>query len=117
MSYILQASSSDQFSFEPEYDFVKSSAKIENMHRTRSGDRYVYKWGEYVRFKMSVKYVSSENASMVNDWWSENTALQFYEEGSTDITSCQITNKNTPFGEFVKPHNDLFEGRLELEEY
>lgn len=117
MSFILQASSSSQVTLEPEYDFTQQDAKIENQHRTRSGDLTRYQWGRYKRIKFSVRYVSSNDMSMVNDWWRENTELQFYEEGTTDITSCMVSNKSLPIGERIKPHLDQYEGRVELEEY
>lgn len=117
MSFILQASSASQVSLEPEYDYGRSDSKIENIHRTRSGDRYVYKWGEYRKFKFSIRYVTSADQSTINDWWRNNTLLQFYEEGSTDISSVQLVNRSLPVGELIKPYIDQYEGRLELEEY
>lgn len=117
MSFILQATSSDQVSLEPEFDYARKDTKIENIHRTRSGDRYVYKWGEYRRISFSVRFINSATTNSINDWWTENTFLEFYEEGTTDITSCQLANKTLPIGEFIKPYLTKFKGRLELEEY
>jgi hypothetical protein len=117
MSFILQANSSSQVTLEPEYDYARTDAKIENEHRTRSGDRYVYNWGRYRRIKFSIRYVDSATMNIVNNWWRNDTKLEFYEQGTTDITSCQLTNSTIPIGEFVRPYTNLFEGRVELEEY
>ena len=117
MSFILQANSSDQVTLEPEFDFAKKDVKIENQHRARAGDRTVFFWASYKRISFSIRYVNSMTMSRVNEWWENNINLQFYEQGTTDITSCQLTNRSLPIGEFIKPHIDQFEGRIELEEY
>jgi hypothetical protein len=117
MSFVLQANSNSQVFLEPEYDFSKSTAKIENVHRTRAGSRYVYKWGEYTRFKFSLRFINSADMSTLNEWWSTNAQLEFYEEGTLDITSCQISNATLPIDKFIAPYMDRFKGKIELEEY
>lgn len=118
MSYLLFPSSGNHVSFEPEWDFERADRKIENEHRTREGARYVYKWGEYERFKFGATFVSSADAAIVNSWWSTNTKLLFMSSSDTaTVFSLQITNDARPFAKFQPPYDNLYQGTIELEGY
>lgn len=101
----------------PEFDYTQQDRKIENVHRTRAGGRFVYKWGDYFIAKFSVRYVSSEQHAIVNSWWSENTQLLWMVDTGAIVESVQIVNRQLPIGEFILPHNDLYQGAIELETY
>ncbi len=115
MPFILQADSNTQVTLEPEFDYKDSSAKIENMHRTRDGSLFKYYWGDYTRIKFTIRFVNSETKEQINDWWLNNTELEFYEEGTTDVSTVLITNKAKPIDQFIRPYTDKFRGRIELE--
>jgi hypothetical protein len=117
MSWLLFPSSGNHVTLDPEWNFDRSDKKIEDEHRTRSGRRYVYKWGSHARWKFDVQYVSSSTAAIVNSWFLSNASLLFMESGGTEIFSVQITNADLPFGRFVKPYTSLMLGTIELSTY
>lgn len=116
MAFRLFVDSSTGVTVYPEWNFEQDTTKIEDEHRARSGARYVYKWGQYEKFKFSVSWVNSEFRSIVNSWWSTNTKLLFMEEGSTEVYSVQLVG-DLPVNEYMKPYRDQFGGVIELEGY
>jgi len=115
--YRLFVDSSNGVDVEPEYNYQEQDTKIENRHRTRSGEEYIYKWGGYKRRKFGVRWVNSNFKSIVNSWWDSNTELLFMEEGGTEVFSVRITNRNLPIGSIEKPYSDTFKGSIELGTY
>ncbi len=107
----------------PELNFERRDTMIENFHRTRSGARFTYKWGEYWAAKVPVRFVSSGDTAIVNSWWSDRALLVFRQYDSTsgpaaaDVRSCIITNKRIPIGKFESPNMTEFKGVIELETY
>ena len=101
----------------PLYDYVEVDKKVESRHRTRSGNEYAYKFGDYQHIKMSVTYVDSTFKAIVNSWWNSNADLLFMEEGGTEISSVHLINKELPIGKFMKPYTDQFGGKIELGSY
>ena len=102
---------------DPEYNLTEKDKKIESRHRVRSGEEYVYKFGEYKIIKFNVMYVNSSFKSIVNSWWSSNTELLFMEVGASVVSSVRIVNKELPIGKFIKPYTDTFKGVIELNGY
>lgn len=117
MSYLLFVSSGVEVSFEPEWDFERTDPKIENEFRTRGGQRYVYKWAQYTKFKFGATFVSSSYAAIVNSWWSSNTKLLFMSTSETAVYSVQLGNNSRPFAKFQQPYDNLYQGVIELETY
>lgn len=117
MTYVLFISSGVDVSFNPEYDFTDQESKIETRHRTKSGREYVYKWGDYKKFKFSVSYVNSSFKSIVNSWWNTNTELLFMKQGETQVYSVRLGGKKSPIGKFIKPYDDNFKGTIDLGTY
>lgn len=117
MSYALFVDSSTSVTLEPEYDFSRDDEKIEDVHRMRDGSMFRYKWGEFDKWKFSVRYVNSSDASVINNWFKSNQQLLFMEVGATQVHSVYITNKKLPISKLIKPYDNLFEGGLELETY
>ena len=101
-------------------DFKKfkwGGKKIENRHRVRDGGEFIYKWGDYRTVLAPVKFVNSSFAADVNSWWSSNADLLFVENYTTKVESVHLINKTKPIDQFVKPHDDLFMGKIELGTY
>lgn len=117
MTYRLFVNSSTGVDVEPEWGFKDSGKKVETRHRTRSGEEYVYRWGDYRTFDVPVMYVSSSTMAIVNSWWNSNTELLFMEEGSTDVSSVHISNKSKPIDSKIKPYDNLFKGTIKLSTY
>lgn len=101
----------------PDFDFEQIGEKVENRHRVRSGEQYVYKWGEIRKFQMGVSYVDSGFKSVVNSHWKENTELLFVQSGDMRVNSVRIGNTSLPVGEFIEPYMNLFKGTIQLETY
>ena len=102
---------------EPEYNYVEKDKKIETRHRTRSGKEYVYKFGEFNRFKFGVMYVDSAFKSIVNSYWNNNAELLFMEVGASQVYSVRLINKELPIGKAIKPYSDSFKGLIDLGTY
>lgn len=115
--FMLFVDSSNSVELEPEWGFTTKDKKIENRHRVRSGEEYVYKWGSYEKVKFKVSYVNSSNKSIVNSWWVSNTELLFTVDSGASVSSVFITNKDTPIGKYNKPYSSLFKGAIELSTY
>lgn len=117
MAFRLFVDSLAGLTVEPEWDYRGQDRKVEDMHRTRTGGRYVYRWGGYGRDTMTVRYVTSEFASIINSWWDSNTKLLWKNESDTNVFSVLLVNKELPVGQFVRPYTDLYLGKIELETY
>lgn len=101
----------------PEWDFKLEDHKIENVHRTRLGNMYRYKWGSYKRVKFSVEHLSSSDMCRVNSWWGANTPLRLFDTSSVLVCSAYLVNNTVPIGQMVSPYVDKFKGVIELETY
>lgn len=100
-----------------EYDLKETGQKFESQHRTRAGNRYVYKWGQYDEVSFGSKYLTQVEKIIVNSWWSGNDELLLLDEYGTKVMSCQVLNKKTPFGKRIKPYNRQFQGTIQLGTY
>lgn len=101
----------------PEYDLKQSDKKLESKHRRPIGQQEIFKWGNYKKNEFSIKYISRDQRSIINSYWSTNTELIFTQSGQAEINSVHLTNKNIPINQFVLPYNNLFQGVIELETY
>lgn len=117
MSHLLFVDSSNSVTLEPEWDFEQGQKKNETVHRTRAGNRFVYKWGEFETFKFSLNFVDSSTAAIVNSWWNTNTELLFSTDGGVTVSSVQLTNRSKPLARFNMPYDDEYKGKIELETY
>ena len=117
MSFILYVDSNNGVTVYPEYNSKFSAKKVETRQRVRDGGEFVYKWGEYDALKIGVSFVNSSFRAIVNSWWSSNTNLLWVETGETNVTSVHLINKAQPIDTNIKPHNDLFKGKIELGTY
>lgn len=118
MSFLLFATSGDHVTIDPHWDFDRKDAQIKNEHITRSGKRYVYKWGSYCKFSFTVSFVNSRGASLINSWWITNTKLRFFDEADpASVFSVMIVASDLPMGKYQKPYTNLFTGKIELQGY
>lgn len=102
----------------PEYDFKDTSEKIESVHTTRAGNRYVYKWGDNDAAKFGVKFVTSSQRHVLNNsWWAGNQKLLFVDTPGSFTWDVQIISKKKPIDSFVKPYIDMWKGTIELGSY
>ncbi len=117
MAFRLFVDSNNGVTLEVEYDYDDQREKIEDRHRVRNGGQYFYKWSAFDKISFSVKYVNSSTRSIVNSWWESNTDLLFKDENETKVYSVHLLNDNLPISKFIKPHDDLWQGTIELEGY
>jgi len=115
--YRLFVDSNNGVDIDPEYNYTEKDKKMESKQRVRSGDQYVYKWGDYEIFKFGIMHVNSSFKSIVNSWWNTNTNLLFMEVGATKVSTVRLSNKALPIGKPIKPYTDSFKGVIELEGY
>lgn len=117
MSYLLFPSSGNHVTLEPEWDFERHDSQVKSEHLTRSGKRYVYKWGSYTRFSFSVTFVSSSTAALINSWWITNTKLLFTSTSETAVYSVMLVASDLPISKYQQPYTDKFQGSIELQGY
>jgi len=101
----------------PDFNYENVGEKIENRHRVRSGEEYVYTWGKFKKFDMGVSFVNSSFKSVVNSLWNNNVELLFVQSGDMDVSSVRFANNELPIGEFIEPYINLFKGTISLETY
>lgn len=111
------SSDTTTLAFDPEYDYRDDAQKEETRHRTPTGREYVYKWGDYLTWKMTVSYVDSAFKCTVNSWWAGNERLLFQPMSSTEVYSVYLNGRTTPVTKRIKPYDDQFEGVIELGTY
>lgn len=117
MAYRLFVDSANGVTVYPHWDFKPDARKKQSEHRTRSGRRYVYKWGEYQNWKFKIDFVNSNDASIINSWWSDNTELLFKSESESAVYSVMLENRARPMAKFVKPYTDQYRGTIQLGTY
>ena len=116
--FTLFADSATGVSFEPEYGFKVADKKIENAARTRSGLLYKYKFSDYRKWDIPLRFVNSADKGTINGWWRENTALFFMDNNDTaTVYNVLITNKSPPIDQVERPYDYEWKGKIELEEY
>lgn len=93
--------------------------QIRNAHRARAGGHYLYKWGDFEKFRVPVEFLSPANAGIVNSWWDTNTQLILFitSGGSTQVNSVMIMNDESPLQQMQKPWFEHFKGVIDLEGY
>ena len=117
MSYRLFVDSNTGIDVFPEYNYKEMHEKVENRQRTKTGAEYVYKFGDFKKFKFDVKFVSTSDYLLINEWWSENTLLIFKETGASQEFNIRLSSRRQPVNRFIKPHNDLYRGTIEMSTY
>lgn len=117
MSWLLFPSSGNHVALEPEWNFARKDTQVKNEHVTRSGKRYVYKWGSYVRFQFGLEFVNSSDAAIINSWYMTNTKLLFTESGGSAVYSVMLVGNEIPMGQYVKPYTSLYKGKIDLQGY
>ena len=119
LTFTLGISSADEVQFYPNFDYSNALRQIQNVHRSRSGKRKVYKWGDYRKANFTVEFVPSSSAAIVNSWHSTNTELLlFVTSGSvTEVHSVMLVGVDEPFAQFQEPYDDLMKGKLSMETY
>ncbi len=101
----------------PQYDFQRLDDKIEDIDISKTGKRFVYTWGERWKNRFGVTLVNSSVFAVVNGWWRNNNELLWIVDCGLDVRSVHVSNRDMPISGFVKPHNNLFKGVIELETY
>jgi hypothetical protein len=109
---------SDAIQIYPDYEGYKQEAvEKRTAHRTKSGKMFLYKWGDYKRWRIPVSYISKSKATIINSWWGNDNQLSLnITSGSiTEANSVQITNKKAPFYQMSSPYVQYFRGTIDLE--
>ena len=97
----------------PEYTSSIATKQIRSDLRTRCGAMYTYKWGQYLSFTISCRFVPSSDALTINEWWDNNEKLIFTDANSS--MNVFIMNLKTPFDKFEQPMSDVYKGKLTVE--
>lgn len=114
--FYLFASSADSLNLEPEYDFKDKYTRSQSLTRSSDGTGFLYIFGFYRAFDIPVNYKSETYKNKVVQWWADNEALMYLEEGGT-VRNVRIVNNTVPLNQRAMPYSDLFKGVIELEEF
>jgi len=117
--YKLWDSSSNSAILTPSWNFKDRKQKIVDRSRAKTGGLFQYSHGHFRMFTLNIEFATSSVASVVNEWWEDQQLCQFdiSSDGSSEITSVMIVNKESPFFKFTKPYTDKYTGKLDLTTY
>lgn len=81
-------------------------------HSTVGGLYTSYTYSNHRDFDVPIRYLTSSDALVINDWWYRSYDLTF----STDVSTLSviITNMSEPFRSLERPYKDLYSGTLML---
>lgn len=115
MAYIL-TDGTDVASFYPLPNFKDGGKKKEAVERARGGKQFRYKFHDTLTWELPVTLVDSSFRYTLNNWFENNTVIQFLPDYTTDIYTVYVTNSKKPISKFVVPYDTLFKGVIKLEE-
>lgn len=107
----------DVLAVAPDFDYIPGAVKEMDVHRTKGGGRYEYRWGEYKRFSIPVSWVTNSFQSQTDSWWGAGTELLWTDNHGVTVSSVRLTNEERPIARVEAPYLDQFGGDLELETY
>lgn len=107
----------DPITLYPEISFQEKEQVIKTDHTTRGSERHTYVWGRNLAWSVPLRYISDSHANLINWWWENKFELAFTLDTSDaeTIHVVRIANNTQPFGKRNKPHQDRWEGLLQLE--
>lgn len=73
-----------------DYASIHGKGQLSSKHRTLGGRLYVYKWGEYIKNRFNINYMSAPNAAIVNSWWENNAELLLFVNSSSGQPDAEI---------------------------
>lgn len=114
--YLFVDSSVAVVTLNPEYGYEAGKVKNQMRKRSVTGKEYSYTLGTYEEFEVPVEYVSSADRYQIEQWWEDNDAMYWLEEGGTAV-QVRITNDEFPLRKRNKPYYDYFKGTIKLSTY
>lgn len=113
---LVSSGGGDAVGLEPTWEYLSDERKIEESHRLKNGDYYVYKTGSFKTITLDIDYFPTSSAMVVNSLWLNNSPCYYYEVNSyTAIrTNVMVENNKKPFSKFQEPYTDLMTGKIEL---
>ena len=119
LTFELGIDSSTAIELNVKYNTIISKQQMRSAHRTLSGNLYIYRWSNFIKHKINVDFMQSSNAAIINSWWETNTELLLFvtSDGTTEVQSVMLLNKDFPMNKYVKPYNIYLSGKLQLESY
>ncbi len=92
MSLKIEIGPTSQTAVELPIDYTSTFGKkqIASQHRTLSGNLYVYKHSAFIKHRFKVDFLSTENASIVNSWWENNTELLLFVSSGSGLPDAVI---------------------------
>lgn len=101
----------------PEWSYRDQQSQIQSQHRTQSGRLFSYLWGNFAKFHVPLRFVTSADQSLINAWWQgqDDVAFTLNSSEAKSTVMCRIVNDGKPINRFVQPYDDLYAGDLSLE--
>jgi hypothetical protein len=101
----------------PEWTLGEMEKLTEIVHRTRNGDLKSYRWNSYFDIAVPLRWISTEQADLINWWWENQLDLVLILDSSDPAAMilCRIGNESQPIGQREPPYTDHWKGRLHLE--
>jgi hypothetical protein len=107
------------FQIYPEFNYNRSVKQIKSETRMQSGKLFRHLFANYEVFTFDLNFIPASQAIQINSWYQSGSEIQFNIDsgGAIEVNSVQILNDNSPFGTFIEPYDNLYEGQLRLETY
>lgn len=101
----------------PEWALEDQSEALQAQHRTQSGRLQAVTWGRYWALSLPLRWLSDQDAGLLNWWWELRAPLAFTLDSSdaAAVRVCRITNPRQPISRRMRPYADRWSGSLTLE--
>lgn len=113
-----EAGSESTISLHPLWQYSERVIKDKNFYRTQAGRLNSFrKNGTYYEFNLPIDYVSSSDAHTINQWWEDQTDLNFIlneNESDQQTITVRLTNLIKPFNTNVRGRPNQFKGNMIL---
>lgn len=112
-----RSGASNPITLEVGYGYLERQSQRKVHRRTQTGLLSTYHWTQHHQFTIPLDFVSSADASQINEWWRTNAQLEITLNTSDAASTivCHLMNTTSPLDTIVKPYRDRLQGRLLIE--
>lgn len=112
------AGSESSIELHPGWSYSERVIKDKNFYRTQAGGLGSFrKNGTYYEFNLPIDYISSGGAHTINQWWNDQTDLNFIiNEGEAEqqTVTVRVYNLTKPLDFNIRGLSNVFRGSLIL---
>jgi hypothetical protein len=100
----------------PEWSLEERAQLVRAQYRTQASLLHSYTWHLHAEFHVPLRWLSGQQAALLNWWWEQQAPLAFTLDSSdaAALQVCRLVNDSQPIGRRIRPYADAWEGTLEL---